>query len=203
MTASHRRHKKAGWRTVKRECEQKSVQAMVSSTNVRVRQHILREQQFTDDSISLQIVLEKSKIEVLVSCALIIMAVVVGLVNTSASLERQKEVFFKPVTVVYLVVMWLLCLYLLRKRHSETVRVIPNFGVDISGDQFYEIERIENVIINETVTTTDAFYYIALIVKEGDGGERVVPLFRSMNPAPAQVLKKAFQSIRAKLGMKI
>ena len=39
--------------------------------------------------------------------------------------------------------------------------------------------------------------------KEGDGGERVVPLFRSMNPAPAQVLKKAFQSIRAKLGMKI
>ena len=75
---------------------------MVSSTNVRVRQHILREQQFTDDSISLQIVLEKSKIEVLVSCALIIMAVVVGLVNTSASLERQKEVFFKPVTVVYL-----------------------------------------------------------------------------------------------------
>ena len=59
------------------------------------------------------------------------------------------------------------------------------------------------MIINETVTTTDAFYYIALIVKEGDGGERVVPLFRSMNPAPAQVLKKAFQSIRAKLGMKI
>ena len=172
MTASHRRHRKAGWRTVKRESEQKSIQAMISSTNVRVRQHVLREQQFTDDSISLQIVLEKSKIEVFVSCALIIMAVVVGLVNTSASLERQKEVFFKPVTVVYLVVMWLLCLYLLRKRHSETVRVIPNFGVDISGDQFYEIERIENVIINETVTTTDAFYYIALIVKEGDGGER-------------------------------
>ena len=83
--------------------------AMISSTNVRVRQHVLREQQFTDDSIPLQIVLEKSKIEVFVSCALIIMAVVVSLATLQP--RTTKEVFFKPVTVVYLVVMWFLCLY--------------------------------------------------------------------------------------------
>ena len=86
------------------------------------------------------------------------------------------------------------------------MRVIPNLGVDISGDRFYDIEKIENVIINETVTTTDAFYYVALIVKEGGGGgggEKVVPLFRNVNPVPAQVLKKAFISIREKLGMKV
>ena len=60
------------------------------------------------------------------------------------------------------------------------------------------------MIINETVTTTDAFYYVALIVKEGGGGgEKVVPLFRNVNPVPAQVLKKAFISVREKLGMKV
>ena len=165
----------------------------------------MQEKQFTDESISVQVFLKKSKIEVFVSCALIVMAVAVGLVNTSASIERQKEVFFKPVTVLYLSFMWLLSSYLLRKRQSERVRVIPNLGVDISGDRFYDIEKIENVIINETVTTTDAFYYVALIVKEGGGGggEKVVPLFRNVNPVPAQVLKKAFISIREKLGMKV
>jgi len=166
----------------------------------------LQEKQFTDESISVQVFLKKSKIEVFVSCALIVMAVAVGLVNTSASIERQKEVFFKPVTVLYLSFMWLLSSYLLRKRQSEIVRVIPNLGVDISGDRFYDIEKIENVIINETVTTTDAFYYVALIVKEGGGGgggEKVVPLFRNVNLVPAQVLKKAFISIREKLGMKV
>ena len=114
--------------------------------------------------------------------------------------------FFKPVTVLYLSFMWLLSSYLLRKRQSEIVRVIPNLGVDISRDRFYDIEKIENVIINETVTTTDAFYYVALIVKEGGGGgggEKVVPLFRNVNPVPAQVLKKAFISIREKLGLKV
>ena len=165
----------------------------------------MQEKQFTDESISVQVFLKKSKIEVFVSCALIVMAVAVGLVNKSASIERQKEVFFKPVTVLYLSFMWLLSSYLLRKRQSEIVRVIPNLGVDISGDRFYDIEKIENVIINETVTTTDAFYYVALIVKEGGGGggEKVVPLFRNVNPVPAQVLKKAFISIREKLGMKV
>ena len=165
----------------------------------------MQEKQFTDESISVQVFLKKSKIEVFVSCALIVMAVAVGLVNTSASIERQKEVFFKPVTVLYLSFMWLLSSYLLRKRQSERVRVIPNLGVDISGDRFYDIEKIENVIINETVTTTDAFYYVALIVKEGGGGggEKVVPLFRNVNPVPAQVLKKAFISIREKLGLKV
>ena len=165
----------------------------------------MQEKQCTDESISVQVFLKKSKIEVFVSCALIVMAVAVGLVNTSASIERQKEVFFKPVTVLYLSFMWLLSSYLLRKRQSEIVRVIPNLGVDISGDRFYDIEKIENVIINETVTTTDAFYYVALIVKEGGGGggEKVVPLFRNVNPVPAQVLKKAFISIREKLGMKV
>ena len=167
----------------------------------------MQEKQCTDESISVQVFLKKSKIEVFVSCALIVMAVAVGLVNTSASIERQKEVFFKPVTVLYLSFMWLLSSYLLRKRQSEIVRVIPNLGVDISGDRFYDIEKIENVIINETVTTTDAFYYVALIVKEGggggEGGEKVVPLFRNVNPVPAQVLKKAFISIREKLGMKV
>lgn len=200
-------HKKGAWRSVKREQNPKSIQATVSSTNFRVREHVLQEKQFTDESISVQVFLKKSKIEVFVSCALIVMAVAVGLVNTSASIERQKEVFFKPVTVLYLSFMWLLSSYLLRKRQSEIVRVIPNLGVDISGDRFYDIEKIENVIINETVTTTDAFYYVALIVKEGggggEGGEKVVPLFRNVNPVPAQVLKKAFISIREKLGMKV
>jgi len=199
-------HKKGAWRSVKREQNPKSIQATVSSTNFRVREHVLQEKQFTDESISVQVFLKKSKIEVFVSCALIVMAVSVGLVNTSASIERQKEVFFKPVTVLYLSFMWLLSSYLLRKRQSEIVRVIPNLGVDISGDRFYDIEKIENVIINETVTTTDAFYYVALIVKEGGGGgggEKVVPLFRNVNPVPAQVLKKAFISIREKLGMKV
>ena len=198
-------HKKGAWRSVKREQNPKSIQATVSSTNFRVREHVLQEKQFTDESISVQVFLKKSKIEVFVSCALIVMAVAVGLVNTSASIERQKEVFFKPVTVLYLSFMWLLSSYLLRKRQSEIVRVIPNLGVDISGDRFYDIEKIENVIINETVTTTDAFYYVALIVKEGGGGggEKVVPLFRNVNPVPAQVLKKAFISIREKLGMKV
>ena len=204
MSSYH--HKKGGgWRSVKRERSPKSIQATVSSSNFRVRDHVLEQKQFTDESISVQVFLKKSKIEVFVSCALIVMAVAVGLVNTSASLERQKEVFFKPVTVLYLSFMWLLSSYLLRKRQSETVRVVPNLGVDISGDRFYDIEKIENVIVNETVTTTDAFYYLALIVKEeGGGGEsRVVPLFRSVNPVPAQVLKKAFVGIREKLGMKI
>ncbi|CAL6368943.1 unnamed protein product [Bathycoccus prasinos] len=201
-------HKKGAWRSVKREQNPKSIQATVSSTNFRVREHVLQEKQFTDESISVQVFLKKSKIEVFVSCALIVMAVSVGLVNTSASIERQKEVFFKPVTVLYLSFMWLLSSYLLRKRQSEIVRVIPNLGVDISGDRFYDIEKIENVIINETVTTTDAFYYVALIVKEGGGGgggggEKVVPLFRNVNLVPAQVLKKAFISIREKLGMKV
>ena len=200
-------HKKGAWRSVKREQNPKSIQATVSSTNFRVREHVLQEKQFTDESISVQVFLKKSKIEVFVSCALIVMAVAVGLVNTSASIERQKEVFFKPVTVLYLSFMWLLSSYLLRKRQSEIVRVIPNLGVDISGDRFYDIEKIENVIINETVTTTDAFYYVALIVKEGggggEGGEKVVPLFRNVNPVPAQVLKKAFISIREKLGLKV
>lgn len=199
-------HKKGAWRSVKREQNPKSIQATVSSTNFRVREHVLQEKQFTDESISVQVFLKKSKIEVFVSCALIVMAVAVGLVNTSASIERQKEVFFKPVTVLYLSFMWLLSSYLLRKRQSEIVRVIPNLGVDISGDRFYDIEKIENVIINETVTTTDAFYYVALIVKEGGGGgggEKVVPLFRNVNPVPAQVLKKAFISIREKLGLKV
>ena len=200
-------HKKGAGRSVKREQNPKSIQATVSSTNFRVREHVLQEKQFTDESISVQVFLKKSKIEVFVSCALIVMAVAVGLVNTSASIERQKEVFFKPVTVLYLSFMWLLSSYLLRKRQSEIVRVIPNLGVDISGDRFYDIEKIENVIINETVTTTDAFYYVALIVKEGggggEGGEKVVPLFRNVNPVPAQVLKKAFISIREKLGMKV
>ena len=203
----HHHHKKGAWRSVKREQNPKSIQATVSSTNFRVREHVLQEKQFTDESISVQVFLKKSKIEVFVSCALIVMAVAVGLVNTSASIERQKEVFFKPVTVLYLSFMWLLSSYLLRKRQSEIVRVIPNLGVDISGDRFYDIEKIENVIINETVTTTDAFYYVALIVKEGggggEGGEKVVPLFRNVNPVPAQVLKKAFISIREKLGMKV
>ena len=196
-------HKKGAWRSVKREQNPKSIQATVSSTNFRVREHVLQEKQFTDESISVQVFLKKSKIEVFVSCALIVMAVAVGLVNTSASIERQKEVFFKPVTVLYLSFMWLLSSYLLRKRQSEIVRVIPNLGVDISGDRFYDIEKIENVIINETVTTTDAFYYVALIVKEGGGGEKVGPLFRNVNPVPAQVLKKAFISIREKLGLKV
>ena len=200
-------HKKGAWRSVKREQNPKSIQATVSSTNFRVREHVLQEKQFTDESISVQVFLKKSKIEVFVSCALIVMAVAVGLVNTSASIERQKEMFFKPVTVLYLSFMWLLSSYLLRKRQSEIVRVIPNLGVDISGDRFYDIEKIENVIINETVTTTDAFYYVALIVKEGGGGggggEKVVPLFRNVNPVPAQVLKKAFIGIREKLGMKV
>ena len=199
-------HKKGAWRSVKREQNPKSIQATVSSTNFRVREHVLQEKQFTDESISVQVFLKKSKIEVFVSCALIVMAVAVGLVNTSASIERQKEVFFKPVTVLYLSFMWLLSSYLLRKRQSEIVRVIPNLGVDISGDRFYDIEKIENVIINETVTTTDAFYYVELIVKEGGGGgggEKVVPLFRNVNPVPAQVLKKAFISIREKLGLKV
>jgi hypothetical protein len=202
----HHHHKKGAWRSVKREQNPKSIQATVSSTNFRVREHILQEKQFTDESISVQVFLKKSKIEVFVSCALIVMAVAVGLVNTSASIERQKEVFFKPVTVLYLSFMWLLSSYLLRKRQSEIVRVIPNLGVDISGDRFYDIEKIENVIINETVTTTDAFYYVALIVKEGGGGgggEKVVPLFRNVIPVPAQVLKKAFISVREKLGMKV
>ena len=203
----HHHHKKGAWRSVKREQNPKSIQATVSSTNFRVREHVLQEKQFTDESISVQVFLKKSKIEVFVSCALIVMAVAVGLVNTSASIERQKEVFFKPVTVLYLSFMWLLSSYLLRKRQSEIVRVIPNLGVDISGDRFYDIEKIENVIINETVTTTDAFYYVALIVKEGggggEGGEKVVPLFRNVNPVPAHVLKKAFISIREKLGMKV
>jgi len=201
--SSHRHKKGGGWRSVKRERSPKSIQATVSSSNFRVRDHVLEQKQFTDESISVQVFLKKSKIEVFVSCALIVMAVAVGLVNTSASLERQKEVFFKPVTVLYLSFMWLLSSYLLRKRQSETVRVVPNLGVDISGDRFYDIEKIENVIINETVTTTDAFYYLALIVKEGGGESRVVPLFRSVNPVPAQVLKKAFVGIREKLGMKI
>ena len=199
-------HKKGAWRSVKREQNPKSIQATVSSTNFRVREHVLQEKQFTDESISVQVFLKKIKIEFFVSCALIVMAVAVGLVNTSASIERQKEVFFKPVTVLYLSFMWLLSSYLLRKRQSEIVRVIPNLGVDISGDRFYDIEKIENVIINETVTTTDAFYYVALIVKEGGGGgggEKVVPLFRNVNPVPAQVLKKAFISIREKLGLKV
>ena len=207
MSNRHHRHhhKKGAWRSVKREQNPKSIQATVSSTNFRVREHVLQEKQFTDESISVQVFLKKSKIEVFVSCALIVMAVAVGLVNTSASIERQKEVFFKPVTVLYLSFMWLLSSYLLRKRQSEIVRVIPNLGVDISGDRFYDIEKIENVIINETVTTTDAFYYVALIVKEGGGGggEKVVPLFRNVNPVPAQVLKKTFISIREKLGMKV
>lgn len=203
--SSHHHKKGGGWRSVKRERSPKSIQATVSSSNFRVRDHVLEQKQFTDESISVQVFLKKSKIEVFVSCALIVMAVAIGLVNTSASLERQKEVFFKPVTVLYLSFMWLLSSYLLRKRQSETVRVVPNLGVDISGDRFYDIEKIENVIINETVTTTDAFYYLALIVKEeGGGGEsRVVPLFRKVNPVPAQVLKKAFVGIREKLGMKI
>ena len=199
-------HKKGAWRSVKREQNPKSIQATVSSTNFRVREHVLQEKQFTDESISVQVFLKKSKIEVFVSCALIVMAVAVGLVNTSASIERQKEVFFKPVTVLYLSFMWLLSSYLLRKRQSEIVRVIPNLGVDISGDRFYDIEKIENVIINETVTTTDAFYYVALIVKEGrrrrrrrEGGAVV----SNVNPVPAQVLKKAFISIREKLGLKV
>ena len=206
MSNRHHHHKKGAWRSVKREQNPKSIQATVSSTNFRVREHVLQEKQCTDESISVQVFLKKSKIEVFVSCALIVMAVAVGLVNTSASIERQKEVFFKPVTVLYLSFMWLLSSYLLRKRQSEIVRVIPNLGVDISGDRFYDIEKIENVIINETVTTTDAFYYVALIVKEGGGGgggEKVVPLFRNVNPVPAQVLKKAFISIREKLGMKV
>ena len=138
----HHHHKKGAWRSVKREQNPKSIQATVSSTNFRVREHILQEKQFTDESISVQVFLKTSKIEVFVSCALIVLAVAVGLVNTSASIERQKEVFFKPVTVLYLSFMWLLSSYLLRKRQSEIVRVIPNLGVDISGDRFYDIEKI-------------------------------------------------------------
>jgi hypothetical protein len=144
---------------------------------------------YADNSIAIKIVRRKTKMQRLT--ARLLFLIVMSLLSMY---KNHKEL---KVVLVYLTFVLICLLFLTRGKESREVRVVPNFGIDCGSGTFYDIDTIECVIINETVTTRDAFYYLAMILRD----ESVVPLFADfVGSTPLKALTLIHQSIRTKLG---
>ena len=194
MALNKKQKKKKGplvWRNRPRATERKTTKLLAREDHRRVKTHVVHEREFSDGTVELQISISREKDELFQITGFV--CVLVG-----AGLWRSNTFsVYKPITLIYLVFMWVLSAYLMRRKESEVVKVIPHFGVQIGEKRFFEIESIENVIINETVTASTAFYYMALLLKN----KTVIPLFTPVNPVPAHALTDVFKTVRGRLGM--
>lgn len=132
------------------------------------------------------------------------------LLSLSLVLALSYSIFFSVVTVA-VGLQWVIVAYglvsLVLQRNSveeEAVVVMPTFGVQLetsyySGKvqrQFVPLKRILAAVINEAVTPTSCYYYLALLLRDDS---KLVLAFKELRP-PLSVLVPIWKALCEAVG---